>query len=211
MPLPLPLLPPKSPPFPQGRSGGGVTFRWPGGSPSLSGQGGSGLRTLAVTGCGGSVGRGVGLTVGFEVGSGVALGVPVGVAVGTAVAAGVGSGVGGAGATVGLGRFATTGLTLGMSDGSGSADGPTDGSSDGATDGGTGGSTIVAVGVGMGSPSVGVACAELAEGAIGSLVGVAPAPATSAGVRLGPTNPAVSATVARTRLRTPMATTSRAR
>ena len=180
------------------------------------------MRALELTGAGGWVGRGVGFAVacgvGFAVGFAVGSGVRCGVAVGASVAATVGFGV--ADAAVGLGRFATIG-PLGTTGGTGSADGATDGMgfADGAIDGSSEGPTVgatvlevgVGVGVGTGSATVGLAGRELALGAIGDVLGVGLASAMSPGGRDGATTPAVSATVARTRLRSPMATTSRAR
>ncbi|HUQ78820.1 MAG TPA: hypothetical protein VM427_08140 [Patescibacteria group bacterium] len=99
--------------------------------------------------------------------------------------------------------------SLGASDEAGSPDGAFDELSEGVSVG----VTTVGVGVGVGAApvSLGVACAELAAGGPEEALGVGRASAIAPGGRVGATIPAVSATVARTRLRIPMATTSRAR
>jgi hypothetical protein len=181
-------------------------------------------------GVGRAVGRGVGRAVGWAVGRAVGCGVTVGRGVGAGVAAGVGVGpvpgprIGGfdaaGGCGVGVGTTATIGLL-----GAGVADGTGDGSTDaGATDAGgsidplgsgdAGGSEPVTL-LGCGSPELdeegvvavgagGLTAAELAG--VGELPAAIPVPGWA-----GATNPAVSATVARTRFRRPKATTRRAR
>jgi hypothetical protein len=136
-------------------------------------------------GCGVAVGGvGVGLGVGFVTGGGVGFGRPV-----------TGSGVA-------LGPRATVGE---VGDGVGSADGATDGS-------------LAGVAAGVSAGGVAVDGSVLADGSDGVLdPGVATATgggdwrATPSTGGEGATAPAVSATVARMRLRTPMATTRRAR
>jgi hypothetical protein len=204
--LPLPLsLPDPSPPWPHGRSGTGVTLRWPGGPPSLSGHGGAAFRAFVTTGAGVG-GRVVACAVGLGVGRGVAAICRVGAAVGD------GRGVVTGATTVGVGAVEAAG-GLGVTGGSGSADGPDDGASDAAGDGPPDGSPTVAVGTG--SLGVGAAGDGRAEGPTAVWVelgaGVTVTPATPGDGWLGVTNPAVSATVARMRFRSPMATTRRAR
>jgi hypothetical protein len=180
----------------------------PGGPSTVPGHGGV-LFVLA--------GLGVGFGVGFGVGCGVARGVGAGVmrGVGAGVTRGVGAGVTAGGSVVlgglvdpaaggradgGRGPMATWPL------GSGVTEGPTP--DDGCVDGG---------GVEVpGEPSGGVV-AGLGLGPNGVVdgpdvtIGVGDTPATSLGAVRGAPRPTVSAKVARTRLRTPRATTSRAR
>jgi hypothetical protein len=180
------------------------------------GQGGRAVCDLPVTGAGVGVGRGVGRTVGRGVGWAVGLGVAW--AVGWGVGAtgvgvetrGVGVAVGTPG--VGVGITATIGPPLGEIDAVGKADGTT---ADGSTDG----TTPEELGSGVAPLGVGVA-AEVALGAALAPTAVAPgredgawlpAAAIPLGGGVGATKPAVSATVARMRLRSPMATTKRAR
>ena len=162
---------------------------WPGGPLESPGQGGRAFVTWLT-------GAGVGLGVGFGVGPAVDVGLGVGLAVGLAVV-GVGRGtsvtgcgvgpwatVGGVGVAEATGSLEGAG-TLGLDDGvalpSGGADAPP------AEVDGAGELTGVTIGVG-----VCVARATSDEGP-------------------GATTPAVNATVARMRFKTPMATTSRAR
>ena len=155
------------------------------------GQGGRALWAAWWTGSGVGVGLAVG--VGFAVGRGVGRG--VGTSGGT-VADGVETGVTGAA----VGPPATIGPSVAGAEGCGSTD-----SLGAALAGGS------VVGDGLE-----VALDGVAEGPLGAEVGwltdgVPEARATSAGGRVGATTPAVNATVARMRFRTPMATTSRAR
>jgi hypothetical protein len=116
-------------------------------------------------------------------------------------------------AGVGVGTTATIGPSVGSADAGGSVDGPDDGTTDGATDDGTtDGATDDGVGPvpspeleGVGSVDDDGA-AKFPEGA-----GLRPPAATSSRGRVGATTPVVSATVARMRFRSPMATTRRAR
>jgi hypothetical protein len=187
---------------------------WPGGPPPAVGHGGIGFLTLTTIGVG--VGAGVGRAVGLAVGSGVGVGGVGGVAVGREVGRGVGVERGvvvGAGvlttgvvAGVGVGPWAMVGaLSVGLADGS--LDGV------GLADAG---------GVDSDAPGVVGDALEpdvdgLAPGGSVELPG-----ATALGCEDAPTaippfgcagaiRPAVSATVARTRLRSPIATTRRAR
>ena len=150
---------------------------------------------------GAGVGRGVGRTVGRTVGRAVAM------AVGDGVPRDGGVGVG-------------TTATIGPSDATGEVDGATDGAIDGCTEGSTGGcaegSTDGSTEGPTGEVGTGVTVgAGDATGdgptADGDGLAVPGTAATSDSGRLGPTKPAVSATVARMRFRSPMATTRRAR
>ena len=201
----IPFLP-GSDAGPHGRVGGGSTLLWPGGPLDSPGHGGRGF---VVWETGAAVGAEVGLGVGFAVGFGVGSRVGLGVAAGPAgIVEGVVMPVTGSG--VGDGFTATIGPSLGVAVGS------TEGSPDGSTEGSSAGSEAPALGVpelalgvvpevalGAGSEPTGDAVETGAE--------VWDARATSAGGRTGATAPAVSATVARMRFNTPMATTSRAR
>ena len=210
MTTPLPPLP-WSPLPPHGRVVGSWPLLWPGGSPPADGQGGRGFLTLPSTGAvvgagvGRAVGRGVGSGVGFggvavgwDVGRGVA--VDPGVAVGAGVLTTIGDVVG-----VGVGPWATIG-PLGV----GFADGSTDGSTeDGGLDdpGGADSDPTGAVGEELAGEVEGF---EEAPGT--STLGAVDVPAAMP--RFGcpdARSPAVNATVARTRLRSPIATTRRAR
>jgi hypothetical protein len=182
---------------------------WPGGPPSTDGHGGLGFLGFPTAGVGVGVGRAVGRAVG--------VGVPVGLVVGAGVADGRGVGpppwprIGGVAAGpagVGVGPSATIGpLAFGL----------TDGSIDGVTAGEPTGDDPVAPVDCVGPGSV-VAVDPDELGAVGSIEadeiapdGVGLPPATS-GLRWGGARtPAVSATVARMRLRRPIATTRRAR
>ena len=183
------------------------------------------------------VARGVGAGVARGVGAGVARGVGAGVArgVGAGVARGVGAGVArGVGAGVAAGGRVAVGFAVGLLVGGlvGPATGRDDGAlgpmatwplgsgvtvrlplGDGTVEGGA-----VGVGVGVEVPGdsgaelvvVGPGLAGVAEG--GTLTtGVGESTATSPGPVRGAPIPTASANVARTRLRTPRATTSRAR
>jgi hypothetical protein len=148
---------------------------------------------------------------GFEVGVGRGVGWAVGWAVGCAVGRGVGPSGGGAVPVepgVGVGTTATIGASVGAAELGGSADGSTEGRTDGSVEG----STVEADGpapadVPLGDGSVdwdGVSGSD--EGA--GLPGITAIPPSGP---VGVTKPAVSATVARIRFRSPMATTRRAR
>jgi hypothetical protein len=145
---------------------------------------------LPATGSGVGVGRGVGRAVGRGVET-------IG---GCAVAVAPG---------VGLGSPAI-GPSVGTDEAGGSADGGTDGSRVGSVDGSTVGGDAVgsielpADDVGLGS--------VLGAGLTGAVDGLGEAPVTAMSRSGdGATTPAVSATVARMRFRSPMATTRRAR
>lgn len=193
-PLALPI-----PPV-HGRVGAGSTLWCPGGPLASPGHGGRGFTSWA-TGAGVGVGRGVGW--GVAVGRGVAVGcgvaVEVGVAVGLAIGVDVGFGVLPAG--VGLGPSATVG-------GDGDAPGVSLGTGDGSEDGTSGGE---ALGVSADGSLDGAGADERADDGAEVGTGDGEMRATSPGRVLGATAPAVSATVARMRFNTPMATTSRAR
>lgn len=188
-----------SEPAPHGRPGGGVTLWWPGGPLVPSGHGGRALWTLPRTGsgvgCGFAVGRGVGRVVGRAVGC----------AVGRALGA------------AGLGAAVTVGVGVGITATTGPASGDPAG---GARDGSIDDSAVDPVGAGVASPDpVGPVAVGLGVAAAGLPVTGRDGAAEEAGLptatwpsgRLGATIPAVSATVARMRLRSPMATTRRAR
>lgn len=191
-PLPLPHGRVSSPPL-----------LWPGGPSTVPGHGGLDCSFAGF-------GVGVGLGVGRGVGSGVACGVGVGRGVGFGVAAGVGvaTGVGamtGGAVGVGVGRTATitpgdvgvgdgsvVGKTLGAGDGDGNADGP------------------------IGTDGCGDALVAGPEGRTGDAVGSSDpgwfdGPPAMPSPSLGAEMPTATANVARTRLRRPRATTSRAR
>lgn len=215
---------------PHGRVTGPGDLAWPGGTPA-PGQAGRGFLALTTlggcvgAGVGRAVGRGVGAAVGWAVGRAVGCGVAVGRGVDAGVAAGVGVGpvpgprIGGfdaaGGCGVGVGTTATIGLLgVGVADGTG--DGTTDagGSSDPLGSGDAGVSEPVAP-LACGSPELdeegvvavgaeGLTAAELAG--VGEVPAAIPVPGWA-----GAMNPAVSATVARTRFRRPRATTRRAR
>jgi hypothetical protein len=161
------------------------------------------------TGAGVEVGRGVGLALGFALGG--AVGFTVGFAVGFAVGRGVAT-TGGRPAFVepgvGVGATATIGPSEGAVEAAGSVDGPgvgaIEGSMDGPTDGGDGSVPPLAEADGAGSTDGDDATAP--EDGPGL-----PITAMPSSRWVGPTRPAVSATVARIRFRSPMATTRRAR
>jgi hypothetical protein len=173
-------------------------------------------------GVGATVGRAVGWTVGGAVACGVgwAVGCAVGRGVGAGVAVGAGVGpppgpsIGGtdAAAGVGVGPTATSGLL-----GTGVADGTTDGvaSSDPLGSGDTAACDPDGP-VGWGAPDsddpgvVAFVADGLAEPVLAGAADGFP-PAIPVPGWAGATKPAVSATVARTRFRRPMATTRRAR
>jgi hypothetical protein len=139
------------------------------------------------------------------VGAGVGCG--VGRTVGRAVAMAVGAGVP---CTAGVGVGTTA--TIGPSDATGEVDGATDGVVEGSMDGGVDGSTEGPTGDDGRGVTLGTGdSAGDGPTAIEDGLGVAVTAATSFGGRLGEKNPAVSATVARMRFRSPMATTKRAR
>jgi len=200
-------------PWPQGRSPPSPLLL-PGGPSTVPGQGGV---PFVLPGLGG--GFGVGLGVGFGVARGVARGVGAGVmrGVGAGVTRGVGAGVtvggfvgfvfGGLPDPAAVGRadgargpMATWPLGSGVADGMTLADGWVDG---GGVDvpGEPWGNVVVGLGFGL---------AGVVDGA-DVAIGVGDTPATSLGVVRGAPKPTASAKVARTRLRTPRATTSRAR
>jgi hypothetical protein len=163
------------------------------------------------------VGPGVG--VGFRVGSGVGVGFRVGAGV---VAGWVGRAVGGGGDGVCTMRglpFGPGADADGSSDGSdddppdGSTDGPPEGSVDGAIDE-NGGSEPPAPLVGWVVGSVVGPSEGPSEGGADASAVVGPGRALATAIcpgRVGATTPAVSATVARMRFKSPMATTKRAR
>jgi hypothetical protein len=140
----------------------------------------------------------VGFGVGFAVGSAVGRGVLSGAGV---VVGGFGTLVTGWG--VGVGPSATMGPPVGAAEAVGSAEGVTDGSSDGCGPGSDAAGVVAGLGLVPGEPS--------GWDAVATGGGVSEARATSVCGRLGATAPAVSATVARMRFSTPMATTRRAR
>jgi hypothetical protein len=167
---------------------------------------------LPDTGWGVWVGRAVGVAVGFGVGFGVGLGVG-GAVVGGAVVGGAvagravtGGAVEGVAGVVGPGDAVGTTATGPCGDGLAVGDGWTDGSADGVD------------AEGVGSPPVPADADAPAEdvaegpgtGLAAETVGGGLPRATSPG-RAGAMKPAVSATVARMRFKSPMATTSRAR
>jgi hypothetical protein len=149
-------------------------------------------------------------------GSGLGVGVGVGGAVGRTVGRGVDTSGGCDGPVVpavGVGITATTGGSVAIAvDAEGWPDGTTDGSSGGTTDGSTDGSTPDGVDSGLAPVelvAVGSPADADATGRDGP--GVPRLPAMSPLGRAGATRPAVNATVARMRFRSPMATTRRAR
>ncbi len=190
--------------FPQGRSPPSP-FALPGGPSTLPGQGG--LAFTGFTGFGFGVafgGWGVARGVARGVGAGVTRGVGAGVAVGGRVGVGLGFAVGGlvgpAGrADGGLGPIATRPLGSGVTVGLILADGCVDG--DGVSVPGDPGGGLVVVGLGP---------AGVADGGAVT-TGVGEVTASPPGSVRGAPKPTASAKVARTRLRTPRATTSRAR
>ncbi len=171
---------------------------------------GVGVRTGVAVGVGVRAGVAVGLGVRAGVAVGVGAGVRAGVAVGLGVldaagAVAVGPGVGVAGVTpgdvdpgVGVGPPAVIGPSLGCVD----PDGATEGSCEDPTDG----EGPVLPPPGPDASGTGDAACD----GVGS-AGLALARATPPSGPVGVTNPAVSATVARMRFRSPMATTRRAR
>jgi hypothetical protein len=209
IPLPPPPLPLPLSLAAHGRPGAGWTLLWPGGPVPSPGQGGRGFFALPEIGAGVEVGRGVGFAVGFVVG--FAVGWAVGLAVGLAVGRGVAT-TGGRPAFVepgvGVGATATIGPSEGGVEAAGSVDGPgvgaIDGSTDGPTDGGDGSvpPPVEADGVGAADEDGTTAPTD------GPGLPIAAIPSSR---WVGPTSPAVSATVARIRFRSPMATTRRAR
>jgi hypothetical protein len=158
--------------------------------------GGCGVARGVARGVGAGVTRGVarGVGAGVTVGGRVGVGLAVGLLVGGFVepAAGRDDGALGPIATWPLGRGVTVGLTL--------ADGCVDG---GGVEipGDPGGELVVVVGLGP---------AGVADGAT-VMMGVGEVTATPPGPVRGAPKPTARAKVARTRLRTPRATTSRAR
>jgi hypothetical protein len=136
--------------------------------------------------------------VGLGVGRGVAPGVGVG---GVTLAPGE---LGGRVAGAGVGPPATIGPSVDVADGSGATDALEDSLGDALEPGSVVGVAFdVAAGVPDGDPE------GVTTGWLGA--GVPEAWATPLGGLVGATTPAVSATVARMRFRTPMATTRRAR
>lgn len=204
-------------PWPHGRSPPSPLFL-PGGPSTVPGHGGA-LFILPGLGAGFGVGFGVGCGVARGVGAGVTRGVGAGVmrGVGAGVTRGVGAGVA-VGGFVGfvLGRLldpaaegraegargpmATWPLGNGVTDGLRLADGCVDGVGVDAPGEPCG---EVVVGLGVGPDGV------VDGGAV--TIGVGETPATSLGAVRGAPNPTARAKLARTRLRTPRATTSRAR
>jgi hypothetical protein len=167
--------------------------------PPFVGHGGAALRTLPVAGSGVGFGRGVGRGVARGVGR--AVGVTTGgAAVGSLVAPGSGRVKGG------VEPVATVGGSLA----GGAADAGADGL--GAVPGSDDGTTPLGLGTEPGSVAPGVGATE-EVGAVATADGAGarlPSAIWPSG-RVGPTIPAVSATVARMMLRRPMATTRRAR
>lgn len=184
----MPLEPDPWPFVPHGRVTGGATLLRPGGPSAWPGHGGRGL-TTRPTCVGAGVGRGVGRIVGLAVAMAVGDGVPrdAGVGVGT---------------TATIGPSVVAGELDGATDGA--IEGGIEGSMDGSTEGPTG---EVGSGVMLGAgDATGDGPTANRDG-----LGVPETAPTSDGGPLGATNPAVSATVARMRFRSPMATTRRAR
>jgi len=199
---------------------GSVVLLWPGGPETSPGHGGRGLTFSgavvgAGVGCGvgrgvgGAVGRGVGGGVDTGVGCGVGTGVDAGVCVGAGVEVGravfVAPGVGVTAAWVGLG-VGPTATTTGL------AEALALGSIDPVADGSLEAGPVGAEGTLAEPPEPGDS--ETLWGAepdAPAADGEALAAATPPGPGLGTTTPAVNATVARMRFRSPMATTSRAR
>jgi hypothetical protein len=138
------------------------------------------------------------------------------VGVGFAVGRGVGRGVGPSGGVVALGELggrvfgvavgttATIGPWVGAADGAGSTDPLAEALGEALVPG-----SVVAVELDVGAGDPDGASAGDWAGWVGA--GVPDAWATPLGGRSGATTPAVNATVARMRFRTPMATTRRAR
>ena len=168
---------------------------------------GSGVARGVARGVGAAVTRGVGAGVTRGVGAGVTRGVGAGVAVGGRVGVGLGFAVGGlvgpaAGRADGsLGPMATWPLGSGVTVGLILADGCVDG---GCVEvpGDPIGELVV---VGLGPGPAGVADGEAVTTGVGEVT------ATPPGSVRGAPKPTVRAKVARTRLRTPRATTNRAR
>jgi hypothetical protein len=186
----------------------------PGGPASAEGQGGRALTlTTFGVGFGSRVGAGVGRAVGAGVGCGVGRIVGAGVGVGCGVAAGGGEWPPSWPSTGGEDRIGTgvgpsaVMAPLGVATGDGSVDGSVDGAFDDVGSGVTGATDSAG-----GCVFPGLRGGEL-DGPSDALpvgAGVGMPPATSLDGP-GVTRPAVSATVANTRLRRPMATTRRAR
>jgi hypothetical protein len=199
---------------------------------------GAGVGRAVGLGVGRAVGCGVGRGVGWAVGCGVgwAVGGAVGRAVGWAVGRGVGGAVGravGAGVAGGVGVGPPTGPRIGGFDAAGGVGvGPTatigllgTGVADAGADGAISADALGSGDTGPCGPSEALACAPpVPFGAAGVPFGAAelpgPEPAGAADGFPpaipdpdwdGAMNPAVSATVARTRFRRPIATTRRAR
>jgi hypothetical protein len=199
---------PCAPVFPHGRVGS-RTLLWPGGPPSAVGHGGRGFCTFPSAGVGVGVGRVVGRAIcaGVAVGRGVGAGEAVGRGVGPPAWPRVGGvAIGTIGAGVGVGPSATIG-PLGVVLPDGSADAVSGGDSPG-WDGVDPGDSVAPPGV-DGLDRGGWAVS--AEPGSTLADGVALPPAISRFDGVCATSPAVSATVARTRLRSPIATTRRAR
>jgi hypothetical protein len=188
-------------PWPQGRVPPSPLFL-PGGPATVPGQGGMVL-VLPGLGVGFGVGfgvaRGVGAGVMRGVGAGVTRGVGAGGCVGFVFGGLVDPGAGGL-AVEPRGPIATWPLGSGVTKGPTLADGCVDG---GGVDvpGEPPGGMVAGLGVGPDGEGDGP----------GVPIGVGDAPATSLGSVRGAPRPTASANVARTRLRTPRATTSRAR
>ena len=196
-------------------TGAGVGVAW-GVGPTV----GRGVGATVGLGVGARVGANVGAGVGANVGRGVG-GAGVGATVGRGVGATVGRGVGWAGVGVGwagVGVGATTGATVGSAGvgvGMTATIGPPVGiavEADGSTDGSNDEPPVDDVGAALPPPEINGVGSVAGVAVTGADVGLGrpTTPATSPG-RLGDRNPAVSATVARMRLRSPMATTNRAR
>ena len=188
-------------PWPHGRSAPSPLFL-PGGPSTVPGHGGV-LLVLAGLGVGCGVARGVGAGVMRGVGAGVTRGVGAGVTVGGSVGfvfGGLLDPAAGGLADGARGPMATWPLGSGVTEGPALADGCVDGGGVDVPGEPSGG---VVAGLGVGPDGV-------VDGP-GVTIGVGDTPATSLGGVRGAPNPTASAKVARTRLRTPRATTSRAR
>ena len=112
------------------------------------------------------------------------------------------------GCGTGVGPPATIGPSVGVADVVGAADGSIDGVADGSTDGPVPGSVETGVASGVAVVTGAAVLGDAVATAPGELEARATSPPSG---RLGATAPAVSATVARMRFNTPMATTRRAR
>jgi hypothetical protein len=181
-------------PWPQGRVPPSPLFL-PGGPFTVPGHGGM---FFVLAGLG--VGFGVGFGVARGVARGVGAGVTRGVGAGGFVFGGLVDPAAGGRADDARGPMATWPLGSGVTEGPTLADGCVDGGGVDVPGEPPGG---IVAGLGLGPD-------DDVDGA-GVTIGVGDAPATSLGSVRGAPRPTASAKVARTRLRTPRATTSRAR